>query len=309
MSGGLDGTLDILLIGNPVAGRGRTVERVREFVGVLETLGHKVEVFLTTKAGDAAERAGSLSPDLDRLVIAGGDGTVNEVLNGLVEPSRTPLLHLPAGTANQLAFHLGLPANPKQLAHILVEGEIRMVDMGKVDGHRFLLQVSAGFDAMVTEVIHRSRTKTLGYRGYVLPIARALAGHSPTRVEILIDDEVRVAGTTIMVMKVRNYGRFFVFAEDARLDSGHFDVCVFRDGGIPAICLYALAGLVRGVARVPGVTRLTAHRIRIESSEPVPVQVDGTYFGTTPVDLELLASHVPVVVPLNRKPSRSSLSP
>lgn len=300
--------MDVLVIGNPVAGRGRTVERVREFVEVLESLGHNVEVFLTLKAGDAAERAGSISPGLDRLVIAGGDGTVNEVLNGLKDPSLTPILHFPTGTANQLAFHLGLPANPKHLAHILVEGEIHWVDMGKVDGQRFLLQVSAGFDALVTEVIHRSRTNKLGYRGYVLPIARALAGHSPTRVEILIDNEVKVVGTTIMVMKVRNYGRFFVFAEEARLDSGHFDVCVFRDGSIGSLCLYAFAGLTRSAARVPGVTRLTARRIRIESSEPVPVQVDGTYFGTTPVELELLASHVPVVVPVNRKPSRSSPS-
>jgi len=89
-----------------------------------------------------------------------------------------------------------------------------------------------------------------------------------------------------------------VFSQAARLDSGHFDVCVFRNGSIPSLSLYALAGLVGRACSVPGVTHTTGRRIRMESSEPVPVQVDGTYFGTTPVELDLLPAYVPVVVPM-----------
>jgi len=289
--------MDILIIGNPVAGRGRTLDRIHEFVRILEALGHNVETFLTSRAGDGAERARVIGPDIDRLVIAGGDGTVNEVLNGLLDPSRVPILHLPTGTANQLAFHLGLPTKPRLLAKVLTEGAIRRLDMGTVNDHRFLLQVSAGFDALVTEVIHRSRKKTLGYRGYVWPVCKALARRSSAHVEILVDGQTRFTGSTVMIMKVRNYGRFFVFAKAARLDSGHFDVCVFRDGKIPSLFLYAFAGLLRQAGKVPGITHATGRRIRMESPGPVPVQVDGTYFGTTPVDLDLLPAYVPVVIP------------
>ena len=75
--------MDVMIIGNPVAGTGKTVQRVQELVRILESRGHKVEVFFTGKPGDAFDRAGTIRENVNRIVIAGGDGTVNEVLNGL----------------------------------------------------------------------------------------------------------------------------------------------------------------------------------------------------------------------------------
>ena len=100
-----------------------------------------------------------------------------------------------------------------------------------------------------------------------------------------------------MVLKVRRYGGVLVFAEDASLDSGHFDVCVFRDGSRSRILLYALAGLVRRASDVPGLIRLTARHVRIESQQPVPIEIDGDYFGNTPVDIEIVPSVLPMIVP------------
>ena len=99
----------VLIIGNPIAGTGRTERLVHEFGGLLARRGHDVEICLTARAGEAGKRARSISSNLGRLVVAGGDGTVNEVLNGLADPSRVPLLLLPTGTANQLALTLQLP--------------------------------------------------------------------------------------------------------------------------------------------------------------------------------------------------------
>src|SRR5204862_2064920 len=100
-----------------------------------------VEVYLTTGGGDAKRRAGCLEADVDRLVVAGGDGTLNEVLNGPCDPSRTPIALLPMGTANVLARELGLPREPVEIAAMIDGGAIRRLDMGLVGERRFLMVV------------------------------------------------------------------------------------------------------------------------------------------------------------------------
>jgi diacylglycerol kinase (ATP) len=287
----------VLVIGNPVAGPGRSEDRIHAFTSALKRKGHHVEVFLTGKAGDALDRARSVDGTVDRLVVAGGDGTVNEVINGLADPSRIPLLHLPTGTANQLARTLGLPPIPEALVAILEQGNVRRIDLGLANDRRFLLLVSAGFDAIVAAEVKKVRGDKLGYAGYALPLLKAAAEYCAPELHVVADGGERISGCNVMVLKVREYGGFFVFAEDASLDSGHFEVCVFRDGTKSKILLYALAGLVGRASDVPGLTRLPARRVRIESEEPIPVEVDGDHFGDTPVEIELLHSVVPMIVP------------
>ncbi len=289
--------MKILVIGNPIAGTGQAERRIDVFARALEQHGHKVQVFMSGRAGEALEQAGTVDGDIDRLVVAGGDGTVNEVINGLIDPSRIPILHLPTGTANQLARSLDLPFDAYELANILEHGSIRRIDMGLVENHRFLLLVSSGFDACVAEEVKKSRNDTLGYTGFVVPILRACASHRPHQLNVIIDDERRISGYNVMVLKVRQYGGFFVFAEEARLDSGYFEVCVFQQGSIPWMSLYAVAGLVGKTAELPGVIRARARTVRIESEDPVPVEVDGDHLGMTPVNIQIQPSVVPVIVP------------
>lgn len=104
-----------------------------------------------------------------------------------------------------------------------------------------------------------------------------------------------------MVMKVKLYGGFFVFSETARLDSGLFSVCIFPENSIPKLIKYAVSGLLRRGSRIRGVTHLSGRQIEIRSLEPVAVQADGTYLGTTPVSIGLVPAFVPVVVPRNSK--------
>lgn len=285
----------VLVIGNPIAGIGRTERRIHRFVRLLKHHGHAVEVFLTSAAGDALERARLIDNGVDRLVVAGGDGTVNEVLNGLADPSRIPILHLPTGTANQLARSLGLPAETENLVKLVEEGSIHRIDMGLAGDRRFLLLVSAGFDAKVTEEIKKRRNDKLGYSGYVLPVLKTLANRCDARIEVVVDGQQRISGCNVMVLKVREYGGLFVFAEDARLDSGYLDVCVFREGTVGWICLYAFAGLMRKASDCPGLIRVKARTVRIEAEEPAPVEIDGDHFGMTPVEIDLRPSFVPVI--------------
>ena len=287
----------VLIIGNPIAGTGRTERLVHEFGGLLARRGHDVEICLTAKAGEAGKRARSISSNLDRLVVAGGDGTVNEVLNGLADPSHVPILLLPTGTANQLALTLQLPTDHERLATCLEQGLSKRIDMGLAGDRRFLLLVSAGFDAKVAEEVRKCRGNTLGYSGYMLPLLRTAAAHRPARLRIVVDDRQEITGCNVMVLKVRRYGGLFVFADDASLDSGQFEICVFREGTIGWLCLYALAALTGKAADFPGLIRATGRKVRIESDGPVPIEIDGDHFGVTPIDIELQPAVVPLIVP------------
>ena len=158
--------------------------------GLLQGLrrrGYLVETFLTNSPGDAGRRARDIEADVDVLVVVGGDGTLNEILNGLPDPSRTPLAHLPTGTASVLGRELGLPKRAEDLIQILEGGHLRRLDMGLLGEGRFLTVASVGLDAMVTDEVRRQRGGTLGYFGYLLPILRALQHYHPPELKVSVD--------------------------------------------------------------------------------------------------------------------------
>ena len=290
----------VLIIGNPTSGGGRARGSIEVLARELDRRGHQVETYLTTAAGDGARRAGDLAPDLDALVVAGGDGTLNEVLNGLVDPSRVPLTQMASGTANILARELGLPFDPEGMAGVVHAHQVRRVDLGDLEGRRFLMVVSAGFDAQVTDELQRSRQGTLGFVGYVKPVLRVLGQYRPPELVVTVDGRGGTRGSWVVATKTRNYGGLFTLAERAALDSGHLDVLVFRGGGMGDFLRYGLHGLGgRGVSRMDGVTYLTGTSVRIESAgdQPVHVEVDGDHWGVTPVRLSVAARVVPLLVP------------
>jgi YegS/Rv2252/BmrU family lipid kinase len=295
----------ILLIGNPIAGRGKSSRLIHQCVLELRQRGYRIETFFTRSAGDANRRARCIEPEFSTLIVAGGDGTLNEVLNGLPDPSGIPIALLPTGTANILAHDLALPNRPEAVAQAIEQGGVQWLDMGLVGGHRFLMLVSAGIDAMVTEAVRRRRGQSFGYAGYVLPVLRVLLRYRVPQLRVTVDEQASFRGAFVIVSNTRNYGGIFTFADRARCDSGHFDVCIFPKGTVLGLSTYYLAALRGRVSRRTEVNYLTGRRIRIESKEPVPVQVDGDAFGTTPVCVELMPSAVPVFVPYLARVNRS----
>lgn len=291
--------MKVLVVTNPAAGSGRGRERTQVLVRRLEARGHSVESFATRAPGDARRRVAEAEGTVDCIVAAGGDGTLNEVVNGLSDPSRTPLVPLALGTANMLAGALGIPRDPVALADVIERGALRRIDLGIAGASRFLGVVGVGFDAMVTESVRRTRRGTLGYPGYALPILRTLHGYRTPHLQVTLDDRAPEACGFVIVAKLANYGGLFAVTPDARPDSGKLDACLFRDarlGGLVRIVWPAWRG--RLAARRDCLVT-TARRIRIESdgSARIPVQLDGDAWGTTPVDLSVEPRVVPMLVP------------
>jgi YegS/Rv2252/BmrU family lipid kinase len=295
----------VLLIGNPAAGSGRAARRVQELVRALEGRGHSVEWFVTQAAGDARRRAGEREGAVDCIVVAGGDGTLNEVLNGLADPSATPLLPMPLGTANMLARALAIPPEVERLADVVENGSVRIVDVAlaslaaRAGGgpQRFLSVAGVGFDAEVTELLSRLRSGPLGYRGYVAPIARRFAAQRAPSLSVRLDGEPAIAGAFVIVVKLANYGGVLRIAPAARPDDGRLHVCVFQRAGRLDLLRFVVPAFLGRLAALPDVVLRSARRVEIDALAPVAVQLDGDYRGTTPVTLELAGRGAPFRVP------------
>ena len=145
----------ILIIVNPAAGRPRAAERrLRRFVAALERQGCRVMLRRAGSClGDAERLAREAESDFDAIVAAGGDGTLNAVVNGLIG-SPTPIGVLPLGTVNVLAREIGLPRRSEELASLIVESPVRAIWPGRIAGRAFLMMASAGFDSETVAAVH-----------------------------------------------------------------------------------------------------------------------------------------------------------
>lgn len=298
-----------LVIGNPTSGGGRAAAKIQALEGLLRARGHEVEVFLTQAAGDAEVRASELASDLDALVVAGGDGTLNEAVGGLRDSSSVPILQMASGTANIYARELGLPFHPQGLAKILEAGKTRVIDSGRIrtspdagdpgPWKKFLLVASSGFDAMVTRDLKEHRRGTLGFMGYVQPFVRVLSTYRPPRLEVTVDHQEVLEGQWAILSNARNYGGLFEVAHQARVDSGVLDLVLFPDARRRAIARAMLdSGLRRMAKRLDVPSRQGKHfRIRCLDPSPAEVEIDGDHFGPTPVEVEVLPASIRALVP------------
>ena len=290
--------MKVLVVANPAAGTGRGRARTAELVRALEVRGHAVECFSTRSPGDARRRVADAERCVDAIVAAGGDGTLNEVVNGLADPSRTPLVPLALGTANMLAGALGIPRDPAALVALLEAGTIRRIDLGRVGATRFLGVAGVGFDAMVTEAVRRRRRGSLGYRGYALPILRTLAGYRVPRLRVRLDGGAPIACGFAIVAKLPNYGGLFAVTPDAQPDSGRLHVCLFHDASIAGLVRIVRPARRGRLAERADCTVAASSQIAVESEdEPVAVQLDGDAWGTTPIEITLEPRVVPLLVP------------
>ena len=305
------GGMKAQIIHNPTAGPRdirRDLERVRSD---LERRGWTVELRMTERAGDALTFArAAAQAGCDVAIAAGGDGTVNETVNGLVG-TQTALGVLPVGTGNVWAKQLGIPTytltNPLRLQEAaagLAEGAFRQIDVGQVSGRGddryFLCWAGIGLDAQVTvEMEPRPRlTKRLGMLPYViatLVVARDFPG---VRTWVSLDGGV-VRGRTLLVLvcNIQQYAGVFKVARQARLDDGQLDVFVFKGLGFPYAVRHMLGVISSRHLHDPRVVHRQASRIEVRTEEVMSVQVDGDPIGTTPVTLEAVPRALRVLVP------------
>jgi len=252
-------------------------------------------VLTTGHAGHGRELAREAAADSRVVVAAGGDGTVNEVAQGLAG-SETPLTVLPTGTANVLAHELRIRKRIVSAFRTIVHGKRRRMDLGRVivpqgganHRDRFACMVSCGFDAAVVQTMEGFRTGNISYAHYVPVILKTLCDYTYPRLSVILDGRLwdkRVC--LVIISNTRSYGGPFPGAYHAACDDGLLDVVLLEYPGPGWLLTYMASLVVRGLLLVPGAELIRARRVRVESEEPAPYQLDGDYAGEAPLEVEV----------------------
>jgi len=286
-----------LIIYNPVAGYfpGRRLTRVCQS---LSRLGVEETIRETAYRGDAeAFAAAASSKDFDVVVAAGGDGTINEVANGLAG-SHLPLAIIPLGTANVLAAEIEIPRNVFAIARTIAAGETRRVQLGVINGRRFLMMAGLGFDAHVVANVNRTIKQAVGKLAYVLQTAiSAFTFPSPTY-RVLIDGTCHEAAS-VVIANGRRYGGSYTCTPDARIEVPEFHVCLFKNSGPLSVARYSAALTLGRVHRLPDIEIIRGTQVLVESPGGEPVQCDGDIATALPLVASIGGDTLNLVMPVS----------
>jgi diacylglycerol kinase (ATP) len=285
----------LLVIYNPAAGR-RPRRRLDAILDHLRDLGSAVVLCETGARGDAEAIARAVDPTaFDAVVAAGGDGTINEIVNGLAE-SALPLAVLPLGTGNVLANELGLPKSPRHLAELAAFGRERPIWTGEIGARRFVAMAGVGFDAAVVAGIDETLKRRIGKLAFVREILVQLWRCEARRYRIVCDGTEHLAASAV-IAKGRFYAGRFVLAPAARVDEKALHLVLFRRTGRGAALLY-LAALVLGLThRLRDVTILRTQSVTILGPAGMKVEGDGDILATLPVTIRVSDRPLLVVRP------------
>lgn len=274
----------ILIIHNPAAGRKKRL--LRETVAELERLGCETRLQASACAGDAERiAAGVRSADYDVVVAAGGDGTINEIINGLGEDA-PPLAVIPTGTANVFAREIGMPGDARHIARVIASGAPKNLYVGRANNRRFIQMAGIGFDGRIVALTDSDLKRRFGKFAYVVQGLRHFLWGNLTKCNARIDGEEHSAAICI-VSNGRYYAGPFILAPKASVWESGFQVFLYGSATRWQIFLYMLAFVLRLHTRLRYTEILAAREISIDVPSGEHVQLDGDAFAFTPVSIGL----------------------
>ncbi len=285
----------VIIIGNPAA-RGSSLRKMEKAAELFRQRGYDAELLLTHRRGDAERLAAEyrqLNPGM--IVAAGGDGTINEALNGIAG-SDVPLAIIPMGTTNVLAKELGIPEDVAAAVEAAATKPARRVSLGRISVSRgdryFCLMAGIGFDGSAVHGMNTAIKKVSGALAYVLSGVRGLVAYGPSELNVLIDGKA-YQGYQAIIGKASKYGGHFRATPDAALTDPHFYVCIFR-GKRRLDLLRYVVGIVRG-AHLGYDDVVYVKADEIEVSGEAHIQIDGDYLGTTPARITVAPDAVRLI--------------
>jgi len=185
------------------------------------------------------------------------------------------------------------------VAQALEAGNVRQLDVARTNGGIFLLMAGVGFDAWVVHELDRVRDGPIDITKYIMPAMKAITGYQFPTLEVMVDGKkvFKKARALALVGNIREYGTGFAILPQARPDDQLLDVCVMPCSSPKDLIKLVLSAAAGEHVQQEGVVYVKGRQVRIESTTPVPVQVDGEPAGQTPVEIDLLPCRIPFIVP------------
>jgi diacylglycerol kinase (ATP) len=295
---------DLILV-NPAAGGGHAAEILPELRKFVNQRGWKVEICVTRDSSDLTARARRAAEDgRKHILVLGGDGTFQVLLNALVGYPDTILGVLPAGGGNDLAMTLGLPPDPIQAAALVLEGETCPMDAARVRTAEGTVRLytgggGVGLDAAASRFASGAYRNIRGRPRYLLAVIHALLGFRAIRACIRVvgsePQNLEVTALLVAVLNTPNYGGGLFLAPDAKTDDGNLELVVLDDLSAGEILALLPALMSRGELRTKRVRRFSVERVRIETETPCWFHGDGELLGMTPVEISVVPRAIRVL--------------
>jgi len=286
----------ICIIFNPAA-RG---EKAKYLLTKLHSVVGEVPIKISQYPGDAeAKTEWAIEQGYDLIVAAGGDGTINEVVNGF-NGREVTLGIIPLGTINVFAMELGLPRSIEKAWAIILEGNVKTIDLPKANDHPFVQLAGVGLDAKVLQVTHKDIRKNFGPLSYVFSVTKLLKEPQPL-IEVKLKEGKRFFGSFLLVGNGKYYGGPFSVFPKARHDDGILDGCLFSRVSSTILLKCLFKSFFNKMPTDFEVTHFQSKQFQVSSPEEIPVELDGDFYGYTPVSFSCEQHKLKVIVPPTEK--------
>jgi YegS/Rv2252/BmrU family lipid kinase len=249
---------------------------------------------LTRGPGDATSLAKQAEEEgYDFLMVSGGDGTINEAMNGLVGSS-TVLGILPSGTGNSLAREVGLPINPRKALEVLRKGKTHDVYLGLANGKYFGLMVGIGFDAEAVHHVSYSLKRIFGRWSYILSGIRSLFCYHFPVFKMVVDGQ-EFEATTVVICKARYYASSIQIAPKASLQSPTFQVFLYNGRGFWDYLRLCFSVMMNRHTRLKGAAMMEAKEVTIKPGRGILAQMDGEVLLKVPTSIRIAQKQIKVL--------------
>jgi diacylglycerol kinase (ATP) len=281
---GMNDRRRVAILANPVAGRGPRGHLVHELADELRR--RRLEPAICQQRDELTALVQSGRDTLRCVVAAGGDGTLNEVIN---RAPGIPLSILPLGNENLVARQFGLTVSAQKLAEAIELASVHRLDLARLADHYFCLMAGAGIDAAVVHGVHHTRQSHISNWHYVVPTLKSLGSYSfpPIDVEIAESGE-RLRGAAVFLFNMPRYGLGVPIAPSAQPDDGWLDLWVFERPGVWNLARYLCAVLAGRHQDLRDVQHRLVKQVRLASEGRVPLQTDGDPAGWLPATIEVV---------------------
>ena len=291
------------IIYNPTSGREAIKKNLPDVLEILENAGYETSAHATTGEGDAIEAAKlAVERRYDLVVAAGGDGTINEVVNGMAEQEYRPKLGIiPVGTTNDFARALQIPRDIVAAAEIIAKGDRIPIDIGRMNEKYF---INIGGGGSLTELTYDvpSKLKTvLGQLAYYLRGIEMLPSLKATNMTIEYDGKLFEGEAMLFLVGLTNsIGGFEKLSPSSSINDGMFTLLILTKTNLADFIRIASLALRGEHINDPKVIYTKANRIKVHSDEKVLLNLDGEFGGVLPAEFVNLYRHFEVFVPIDK---------
>lgn len=290
--------MDILFVVNPVAGKGKTKEIIPLIEDICKKNDVEYEMVFTSMPNDAINLSkDGINRGFSRIIAVGGDGTLNEVINGVAETDASFGI-IPGGSGNDFIRSLAEKRELEQIIYDNIFGNIKPIDIARCNDRYFINVASIGFDSDVVLATKETKKIFSGSTAYIAAVLKTILTYKGKRIKVDIDGNSFEENTLLVaVANGKYYGGGIKPAPDAEIDDGILDICFIRNVPKPKIIALFPKFIKGNHEDIKEVSMYRGKKIRLTCPDYMPTNVDGEIFLNTEVEFEIIPKGINVIIP------------